>query len=39
MMREAVATAMREDIVEATVVLKLCSLYFKPPKKKHIPRT
>ena len=39
MMSDAVATAMREDMVLATVELKLCSLYRRPPTKKQQPRT
>lgn len=38
-MRDAVATAIKEDIVLATVELKDCSLYFRPPAKKQQPRT
>ena len=39
MMREAVETAISEDMVEATVELKVCSLYFIPPAIKQQPRT
>lgn len=38
-MRDALATVMSEDIVEATVELKLCSLYLMPPAMKQQPRT
>src|SRR5271154_5092890 len=39
MIREAVETDNREDMVDATVVLKLCSLYLMPPAIKQHPRT
>ena len=39
MMREADATAMREDIVDATVSLNFCSVRESPPAKKQHPKT
>src|SRR4051794_22652608 len=39
MMSEADATAMREDMVDATVLLKVCSRKRRPPTKKQQPST
>ena len=39
MISEAVATAINDDIVLATVELNDCSRYFRPPTKKQQPRT
>ena len=39
MIREAVETASSDDMVDATVELKVCSLYFSPPATKQQPRT
>ena len=39
MMSDEVATVMSEDMVDATVELKLCSRYLRPPAKKQHPRT
>ena len=39
MIREADATAMREDIVDATVSLNFCSVRVSPPAKKQQPKT
>ena len=39
MIKDADATAMREDIVEATVVLKVCSRRPYPPAMKQQPST
>ena len=39
MMSEADATAIKEDMVEATVLLKDCSGYRRPPTKKQHPKT
>jgi hypothetical protein len=39
MINEAEATAIREDMVEATVELKVCSWCFQPPQRKQQPRT
>jgi hypothetical protein len=47
MIRDAEATAMREDMVEATVALKSCSILpavpvrvlYIPPQTKQVPRT
>lgn len=39
MIREAEATAIREEIFDATVLLKLCSEYTRPPIKKKQSRT
>ena len=39
MISDEVATVMSDDIVDATVELKFCSGYLKPPAKKQHPRT
>jgi hypothetical protein len=39
MMSDALATVINEDIVEATVELKLCSRYRTPPAIKQEPST
>lgn len=39
MIKDEVATAMRDDMVEATVELNFCSWNFSPPKRKHMPKT
>lgn len=39
MINDEVATVMSEDMVEATVELKDCSGYRRPPAKKQQPRT
>lgn len=39
MIRDEVATVISDDIVDATVELKDCSGYLRPPAKKQQPRT
>ena len=39
MIREAVETAMSDDMVDATVELKVCSFFLIPPAMKQQPRT